>query len=280
MLSRLTLRAGSLSPALQSLTKSTSNRGVLILATRANSTGKEIDHVANWDKANAVYYGNERDSKNFPHSVQAEGPPPTRMGFLPETWFKAFYDKTGVTGPYMFGVGALTFMASSEWLVIEHGFAEFITFWAMFAYLAKKVGPAMGNYLNKMDEDYITKRWDQPIAANKAEAQKMIDELNVSIAQQEGQQMLYAAKRENVDLQLEAVYRQRLSDVHREVKKRLDYQTATENAEQRFQQTHMANWIVDGVLKNITPKGEKEAITKCIADLKALSKKQAALATA
>jgi len=241
----------------------------------SSSAGKEIDHLGNWEKANNVYYGNERDTKNYPHPTQAEGPPPTRLGFIPESYFKAFYDKTGVTGPYMFGVGSLTYLMSSEWLVIEHGFAEFITFWAMFAYLAKKLGPSLTNYLSKMDADYVEKRWNAPIAQNKASAQVVIDDLEASIAQQKGQDMLFASKRENIDLQLEATYRQRLNDVHTAVKKRLDYQMETENAQKNFQQAHMSNWIVSSVVKGITPQQEKDSIKNCIQDLKALAQKQA-----
>ena len=51
----------------------------------------------------------------------------------------------------MFGVGALTFLLSTELLIVEHGLAEFVTFWAAIAYLARKFGSSLGTYLNKMD---------------------------------------------------------------------------------------------------------------------------------
>lgn len=90
-----------------------------------------------------------------------------------------------------------------------------------------------------------------------------------------GQGILFDAKRENVHLQREAEYRRRLMAVHDEVKRKLDYQIATQNASKQFAQKHMVNWIIDNVVKGISGTQEKEALVKCIADLKALAVKRA-----
>lgn len=50
---------------------------------------------------------------------------------------------------------------------------------------------------------------------------QVIDDVEKAIWREEGQKHLFEAKRENVDLQLEAAYRQRMADVHQAVKKRL-----------------------------------------------------------
>ena len=54
--------------------------------------------VARWDKANKIYYGPDRDFKNFPTLKIPESEPTVRMGVFPSYWFDAFYEKTGVTG--------------------------------------------------------------------------------------------------------------------------------------------------------------------------------------
>jgi len=232
-------------------------------------------HLENWDKANKIYFGPERDTKNFPILTQPEYGPPTRMGIFPATWFEMFYEKTGVTGPYTFGIGLITFLLSKELWVVEHGFTEFLGFWIAVAYLHKKIGPGLAKTLDKTGEEYRAKHWEQPIEAVKSQAQAVVTDGEHAIWQQDGQKMLFEAKRENVDLQLEATYRKRLAEVHQNVKKRLDYQLEVENTQRRFEQNHMVNWIVDSVVKGITPQQEKDSIAKCIADLKGLAAKQA-----
>lgn len=88
----------------------------------------------------------------------------------------------------------------------------------------------------------------------------------------EGQLMLNQAKRENVALQLEATYRERLMQVYSAVKNRLDYQVETQNVERRVAQKNLIDYVVARVRASITPDQEKQNINKCIADLQLLAK--------
>lgn len=268
MFSKAALRAGALAPVLKT---SLQSRAALVLATRNCSAIKK--HVDNWDKANKTYYGPERDNTNFPIKQMPETSPPVRLGFIPEGFFQMFYEKTGVTGPYMFGAGVVTYLLSSETWVIEHGFSEFVAFWIAIGIVLKKLGPSISKTLDASSQEYRELNWDKPLQATREGSTQMVTQLQATIDAEEGQKFLYEAKKENVDLQLEKEYRQRLAQVHGEVKKRLDYQLAKEVASRQFEQKHMVDWIVNNVTKSITPQQEKDSISRCIQDLKALSLK-------
>lgn len=227
-----------------------------------------------WEKYNDVYYGRERDHKNFPIAPVAENHPPVRLGFIPETWFQFFYSKTGVTGPYVFGTSLLVFLLSKEIWVQEHKFFEFLGMsFVIYLLMTSKYGGQLKSFLTKHTTETNEGKWDYMLARYKRKLKEKISDSETKIWQSEALKYLQESRKENVDLQLEAVYRQRLAEVYQSVKRRLDYQVDVENAQRRFQQHHMVNWIVSGVLKSITPQQEKDALARCIVDLKNLTAK-------
>nr|AGI41316.1 ATP synthase subunit B [Cerebratulus lacteus] len=236
----------------------------------------EVSQQDPFDKAHALYNSPESDTVNFPNPKMPEVSPPVRLGFIPEHWFQAFYNKTGVTGPYLFGTGLFATLLSKEIWVVDHGFTEVLGFWGAMMILIKKAGPSMAAYLDKSVESFSEVFYEKPLRDAKEHSLSFIAETEKMIEAQKGQQYLFDAKSENVGLQLEALYSQRLHEAHEEVKKRLDYQLEVQNTKSNFEQTHMVNWIVDSVVKGIDAKQEKDALNKCMADLNALSKTHAA----
>lgn len=89
----------------------------------------------------------ERDRVNWPRPVQAIHPPPTRMFILPEHWFNFFYEKTGVTGPYLFGAGFITFLLSKELFVIDHDYPVGVSLIIIFYVFTKMYGKTMSQQL-------------------------------------------------------------------------------------------------------------------------------------
>lgn len=186
------------------------------------------------------------------------------------TRFKMFYPKTGVTGPYMFGAGLITYLCSKEIYVMEHEYYNGLSLGLMVIYAVKKFGPLVAK---KMDEgiDALEAEYNEGRNDTIKTLTQAIEDEKTAQWQAEGQKLLIEAKKENVALQLEAAYRERLAHVYSEVKKRLDYQVERQNVEKRIAQRHQVNWIVNNVLKSITPDQEKATINQCIADLGALA---------
>lgn len=271
MLSRLSLRAGTFSKAVQQRSISTTPVALTMQGWAGHQTTIE-QHVKNWDKAHDIYFGPERDLKNFPLESAPETRPAVRLGFIPETMFNFLYDKTGVTGPYLLATAGIISLLSKEIWVFDHQLTEFVPFWVVFAVLGTKLAPVVKEkFLDIKITDLQKKFWDDRVAVSKIKFNHILNSGESLITQQEGQKHLFEAKRENVDLQLEATYRKRMAEVHTAVKKRLDYVVAKEQTQRKFQQDHMVNWIVESAVKGITPQQEKDAMTKCISDLKGLA---------
>lgn len=200
-----------------------------------------------------------------------EKPGKVRHGLIPEEFFQFLYPKTGVTGPYMFGTGLLVYLLSKEIYVINHESVAMLSMGLVTIYGIKKFGHKVGEFADKLNEEKVSKA-----AAVKETAIKQLESFVETEKREqwrvEGRQYLFDAKRNNVTMLLEINYRERLLTVYNEVKKRLDYQVALQNLLRRKEQDHMINWIEKSVVQSITPQQQKESITKCIADLKLLSK--------
>ncbi|TNM87190.1 ATP synthase F(0) complex subunit B1, mitochondrial [Takifugu flavidus] len=194
-----------------------------------------------------------------------------RHGIIPEELFEFLYPKTGVTGPYMLGTGLLVYLLSKEIYVINHETFAAACIGAIIVYGVKKYGPSVAAYADKLNEEKLAKAHEVKEAAISSLTQAIADEKKEQW-RVDGRAVLFDAKRNNVAMLLEINYRERLHMVTNEVKRRLDYQIALQDLHRRMEKEHMVNWVEKSVIGSISPQQEKESITKCIADLKALSK--------
>ncbi|XP_025197926.1 ATP synthase subunit b, mitochondrial-like [Melanaphis sacchari] len=220
------------------------------------------------------YDGPERDLENFPRMVRLEEPAKTRYLFVPEGWFEYFYKKTGVTGPYVLAAGVTTFLLSKEIWVVDHEFSYvFATIGLFYMGWKKKIGSSIANFLDREIDEYEKSCNDS--------RQNEVDNLNKCIERQkreiwrtEAQKHLILAKRENIAIQLEAVYRERAQKKYNRIKTHLDYQVELTNLTRSVQQRHMVNWIIENVHKPLTNEQEKQNFKNCMASLEALAAKE------
>uniref|UniRef100_UPI00398F59C8 ATP synthase F(0) complex subunit B1, mitochondrial n=1 Tax=Pristiophorus japonicus TaxID=55135 RepID=UPI00398F59C8 len=218
-------------------------------------------------------------SKTFHTSRQSPAPVPplpeqggkVRHGLFPEEFFQFLYPKTGVTGPYMFGTGLLTYLLSKEIYVINHETFAAISVGIVILYGIKKFGKDVATFADKLNEDKVQKAQEvKDLAMN-----SLSEAIEAEKKEQwriDGRHHLFDAKRNNVAMMLETNHRERLHMVYNAVKKRLDYQIGLQHLQRRLAQEHMVNWVEKSVIQSITPQQEKESIAKCISDLKVLAK--------
>jgi len=213
----------------------------------------------------------DRDLVNFPHPVTHPYPSKTRYGVIPDSWFTIFYPKTGVTGGYLFYGGLAFYLIQKEWWVIDEEIRLFVIFGSVFWVAYKLFGANLAQAMDSHERDLIGKA-EQYIANNRKAFTDAIATQKQYIASYSALPPLIAeAKRENVQLQLEAEYRKRLQKAHAEIKRRLDYMADLEDAKRRFQRRYMIDWIVDQVKKSISQQQDKVLLEQCVSDLKGLA---------
>ncbi|XP_023298991.2 ATP synthase subunit b, mitochondrial-like [Lucilia cuprina] len=197
-------------------------------------------------------------------------PDKVRLGFIPDNWFQFFYPKTGKTGPYIFGLGLLNYLFSKEIYVCEHEFYTGLSLGIMCVVAVKKLGPKFAQYCDKEIEKFES-NWKKQHEAELKALQDLIDCEELEQWRAEGSLLLMEAKKENIELQLEAAYREAIMQVYKDVKNRLDYQVACRNVEQRINHKHMVSWLVKEVAKELPENVDKNLLTKHKEDLSALA---------
>lgn len=220
----------------------------------------------------------KRDFEKYPHAEEKRviESPKFCMYIFPDWWFKPFFPKTGVSGPYLAATLIPLAMISKEFvLVCDHsvpvglGFIAAIIVPGMHMY-GKKVKTMVMAQRLKLDQWYDDWREGGIKLLN-----SIIGHNNKQIELSKELNVYYEAMKENVHLQREATYRKRLLDLYNEARRKLDMQAALDNAKEQFIRRHMVNWIIDNVNKSLTPDKEKMVFDQCLTDLKILAEKRA-----
>lgn len=212
----------------------------------------------------------ERDLVNYPPYQVKESPNAVRWYFVPESWFKFFYDKTGVTGPYMFFYGLLIYGFSKEHIVLWYDFTEYLILAAAVVTVVKKVGPTVGDVFRGWYQDDVS-RYNSIVQTSKALAGKSLHSYEESLERARNVSLLVDARKELLQMGLEAAYRERMKQVYESVKRRLDYQVALQNARKDFERSNMINWITSEVRKSISAKQEQDTLQSCLQQLRQIA---------
>ncbi|XP_033330712.2 ATP synthase subunit b, mitochondrial [Megalopta genalis] len=209
---------------------------------------------------------------DIPRQKRPINPSPVKYGFIPEEWFTFFHSKTGISGPYVFLGTVGTYLVSKELYVLEHEYYNSLSLFMILIYGIKKYGSNVAEFLDKECQDYL----DTFKKGRQDEIQGFRDRIKLyedTKFMSKVIPLLNDVNRQNIAMQLEAVYRERCMEFYTEVKKRLDYHAQIDTVERRIAQKHMVQWIINNVMKSITPEQEKANLQQCIKDLESLAAK-------
>ncbi|XP_049885044.1 ATP synthase subunit b, mitochondrial-like [Pectinophora gossypiella] len=189
-----------------------------------------------------------------------------RMGFLPDEWFTFFYSKTGKSGGYVFLLVFANYCVSKEILVMEHEYYGGLSWIIVLYFISTKFGPGIGKTLDKQVDEVVAD-WEIGRKAETAFHETIIKDARLAQKRAEGQKYLMDAKKENILMQLEAIYRERSMLVYKTVKGRMDYHVKKYYAVARIEQKWMIEWILKNVMRAITPDFQKRALNQAIKDI-------------
>lgn len=165
-----------------------------------------------------------------------------------------------------------SFLISKEYYVLEHEYYTLLSVVILLYVATTRVGPHIAKSIDKGIDEY-ERKWNLNREEQKKNFEGSITLENKLQQSMEGQLMLQDAKKENVALQLERAYRERILIVYKDIKKRLDYQISKALIEKKFIHRNLLQWVVDQVIASYTAEKEKQTIDTCLDHLTSLSTK-------
>lgn len=151
------IRGFKSSAAVQQLSIDT-NKGVIVEITDPKIIAAQTPYVPSGERK--LMEEPTRDLVNFPRPTMPLYPKPIRLWVIAQTWLDFFYHKTGVTGPYSFGIAFGTFLISKEYFVFEHDAPLIWALPSIAAFLlymyGAKISAALSKEVDEEEEDLVT----------------------------------------------------------------------------------------------------------------------------
>lgn len=197
--------------------------------------------------------------------------------FIPKSWFDFFYNRTGVTGPYVFAGALFTFLASKEYYMFGHNWGHHSRqiFWSFVVYgwLNHKYGESLRDVV----EGWRTEPFHAMDSIKEEEVvacYEVLENLRLLKWRAGLSEYYNEAKQINLDVMLETAFLERQAAVVNRIKQKLDYQIAVQKVDNELAHSHMVDWIEKKVMETITPESQRETLDSCISELHVLAAKQ------
>lgn len=120
------------------------------------------------------------------------------------------------SGPYVFGITVGTYLISKEIFILEHEYYNGLSMLVIFVAGIKLLGPKVAQFLDKEIDKY-NGELDENRNTEITEYENLITHEKQEQHNLDGQKMILEIKKENIKMQLEATYRERLAQVYQEV---------------------------------------------------------------
>lgn len=120
------------------------------------------------------------------------------------------------SGPYVFAISVGTYLISKEIYILEHEFYNGVSLLIICVAAVKMFGPKLAQTLDKEVDKYhddINESRNSEIA----QYEDLISHEKKVQSSLDGQKIIMDIKKENIKMQLEATYRERMMQVYQEV---------------------------------------------------------------